>query len=166
MTKTLVKSCLLALLTSFATASMADTVQVAKPAMIKLSAVSGDVLVNNGARYVKVSANTTVKPGTKIVTNKNSSANLVYANGCVKSVKANSILTVGNVQECVAGKFTNEKIHVAAINVDTVERTQESETDYRRFALFTIAGAGAIWAIAEATDGDGGRKEISPSVSQ
>lgn len=131
------------------------------PASIKLAMVSGNVMVNNGKSFVKANPNAQIKPGTKIITNKNSSANLVYSNGCVKQVKPNSILTVGTQNECVAGMFKDEKIHVAAIteeniNDATIASEVEKVGESRYKAFFILAGVvGGAWVIYELTDGDG-----------
>lgn len=136
---------------------------------IKLAAVSGNVMVNNGKSFVKANPNAQIKPGTKIITNNNSTANLVYKNGCIKQVKPNTILTVGTQNECVAGMFKDEKIHVAAITEDNIGTATESDTqildDRRRLAYFVIAGVGAAWVIYELTDGDGGSNRRVVSIS-
>jgi len=141
------------------------------PASIKLAMVTGNVMVNNGKSFVKAAPNAQLKPGTKIITNNNSSANLVYKNGCVKQIKPNTILTVGTQNECVAGKFTDEKIHVAAITDDNInDATISSEVERvgenRYKAFFVLAGiAGGAWVIYELTDGDGGSNRRVVSIS-
>ncbi len=140
------------------------------PASIKLAMVTGNVMVNNGKSFVKAAPNAQLKPGTKIITNNNSSANLVYKNGCVKQIKPNTILTVGTQNECVAGKFTDEKIHVAAITDENISDATETQTESlgagRYRAFFVLAGiAGGAWVIYELTDGDGGSNRRVVSIS-
>ncbi|MEK9825854.1 MAG: hypothetical protein VW395_06180 [Methylotenera sp.] len=166
MIKTALKLGALSVLGLVSVSALAETA----PAPIKLAMVTGNVMVNNGKSFVKAGPNAQLKPGTKIITNNNSSANLVYKNGCVKQVKPNTILTVGTQNECVAGKFTDEKIHVAAITDDNIgdavesEKTLLSNGTYR--ALFTIAAIGvSAWVIYELTDGDGGSNRRIVSVS-
>ena len=86
----------------------------AEPAVtVKLSQVTGNVMVNDGARFVKAASGQQIKPGSKVIASKDSTVELIYQNGCVKQVKANSMLTVGTQAECVA-KISDERIYVAA----------------------------------------------------
>lgn len=155
MIKTALKISALSVLALISASAFAETA----PSSVKLATVTGNVLVNNGKSFVKAGQNSELKPGTKIITNNNSSANLVYKNGCVKQVKPNTILTVGTEKECVAGKFTDEKIHVAAVGDVDLSNAQEvsSETIGTRQKVLYALGAGAfIWVIYELTDGNGG----------
>lgn len=166
MIKAAIKLGALSILGLLSVSAVAETA----PASIKLAMVTGNVMVNNGKSFVKAAPNAQLKPGTKIITNNNSSANLVYKNGCVKQIKPNTILTVGTQNECVAGKFTDEKIHVAAITDENIGRATESQTEdlgnNRRRAFFTLAGiAGGAWVIYELTDGDGGNNRNIISIS-
>ena len=161
MTRIALKLGTLSLFGLLSAAAVAETA----PAPIKLSVVNGNVMVNNGKSFVKASPNAQVKPGTKIITNKNATANLVYKNGCVKQIKPNTILTVGTQNECVAGKFTDEKIHVAAITTDNISDAVEDESKRKSLGgqqylgYFVLGGVGA-WVIYELTDGDGGGRRV------
>jgi hypothetical protein len=84
------------------------------PVTVKLSQVTGNVMVNDGTRFVKASSGIQIKPGTKVIASKDSTLDLIYQNGCVKQVKANTMLTVGTQAECVA-KISDERIYVAAV---------------------------------------------------
>lgn len=92
--------------------SMAVSAEQA-PVTVKLSQVTGNVMVNDGTRFVKASSGIQIKPGTKVITSKDSTLDLIYQNGCVKQVKANTMLTVGTQTECVA-KISDERTYVAA----------------------------------------------------
>lgn len=86
----------------------------AEPAVtVKLSQVTGNVMVNDGTRFVKATSGLQIKPGSKVIASKDSTLELIYQNGCVKQVKANTMLTVGTQVECVA-KISDERIYVAA----------------------------------------------------
>ncbi len=84
------------------------------PVAVKLSQVTGNVMVNDGTRFVKAASGVQVKPGTKVIAASDATLDLVYQNGCVKQVKANTMLTVGTQAECVA-KISDERIYVAAL---------------------------------------------------
>lgn len=81
---------------------------------VKLTQVQGDVMVNNGSRFVKAVSGTELKPGAKIVTAKSSNVSLVYQNGCVKQLKQNTMHTVGTAEQCAAN-IGKERTYVAAL---------------------------------------------------
>ena len=83
------------------------------PAIVKLSQVTGNVMLNNGTKFVKAVSGAQVAPGTKVIASNNATVDLVYQNGCVKQVKANTMLTVSTQAECVA-KISDERTYVAA----------------------------------------------------
>lgn len=84
----------------------------------KLAQVEGRVMVNTGTNYVMAASGTLLQPGTKVATTKGASVAIVYNDGCVKQVKENSILTVGQATECAA-KRINERVYVAEAIGDT-----------------------------------------------
>jgi len=85
---------------------------VAEP--VKLAQVQGDVMVNNGSRFVKAVSGLELKPGAKIVTAKSSNVSLIYQNGCVKELKQNTMHTVGTPEQCAANAG-KERTYVAAL---------------------------------------------------
>jgi len=89
------------------------------PVAVKLSQVTGNVMVNDGTRFVKAASGVQVKPGTKVIAASDATLDLVYQNGCVKQVKANTMMTVGTQAECVA-KISDERIYVAAVGTNGV----------------------------------------------
>lgn len=91
----------------------------------KLTQVQGDVMVNNGARFVKAVSGTELKPGAKIVTAKSSTISLSYQNGCVKQIKQNTMHTVGTPEQCAAdaGK---ERIYVAALGDPPIPKLKQT----------------------------------------
>lgn len=110
MTKRTVSVLTVSILAAF---SMAVSAEQA-PATVKLSQVTGNVMVNDGTRFVKAASGVQIKPGTKVIASKDSTLDLIYQNGCVKQVKANTMLTVGTQADCVA-KISDERIYVAAV---------------------------------------------------
>ncbi|MCX5480094.1 hypothetical protein OSH08_13830 [Kaistia geumhonensis] len=65
-----------------------------------LSDVSGPVLVDSGKGFQKVSTATEVLPGSRVMVSKGGKAMLAYADGCEKSLAANSITTVVDSGAC------------------------------------------------------------------
>lgn len=110
MTKRTVSVLTVSILAAF---SMAVSAEQA-PATVKLSQVTGNVMVNDGTRFVKAASGVQIKPGTKVIASKDSTLDIIYQNGCVKQVKANTMLTVGTQADCVA-KISDERIYVAAV---------------------------------------------------
>lgn len=102
------------LLGSFASVAFAE----APAPVAKLAQVEGRVMVNAGTNYVMAASGTQLQPGTKVATAKGASVAIVYNDGCVKQLKENSILTVGQATECTA-KRINERVYVAEAIGDT-----------------------------------------------
>jgi hypothetical protein len=78
----------------------------------KLYQIEGQVLVNTGTAYVAAQPGMEIKPGTKILTRKDSSVNVSYNDGCIKRLNENSMLTVNSATECTAG-LAFERVYVA-----------------------------------------------------
>lgn len=133
---------------------------------VKLSQVQGDVMVNNGNRFVKAAAGSELKPGAKIVTAKESSVTVVYQNGCVKKLQPNSMLTVGTAAECLANN-ANERVYVATAVGDTLNDANADTSKKKGAGWFDnngkwIAGGLVIGTgIAVSTRGHGGGNNSS-----
>ena len=132
MTKRTVSVLTFSILAAFSMAVSAEQV----PATVKLSQVTGNVMVNDGTRFVKASSGIQIKPGTKVIASKDSTLDLIYQNGCVKQVKANTMLTVGTQAECVA-KISDERIYVAAVG-------NQNNLGLRRLLANPIVIAGVV----------------------
>ena len=132
MTKRTVSVLTFSILAAF---SMAVSAEQA-PATVKLSQVTGSVMVNDGTRFVKASSGIQIKPGTKVIASKDSTLDLIYQNGCVKQVKANTMLTVGTQAECVA-KISDERIYVAAVG-------NQNNLGLRQFLANPLVIAGVV----------------------
>ncbi|MCX5480760.1 hypothetical protein OSH08_17305 [Kaistia geumhonensis] len=65
-----------------------------------LSDVSGSVLVDSGQGFKKVSATSDVPVGSRVMVTRGGKAMLAYADGCEKSLAANSITTVVDSGAC------------------------------------------------------------------
>jgi hypothetical protein len=112
-------------------------------APVKLTQVQGDVMVNNGSRFVKAVSGLELKPGAKIVTAKSSNVSLVYENGCVKQLKQNTMHTVGTAEQCAAN-IGKERTYVAALGDSGVVPTGIVRID--PFIIGFVGGLGAVVA--------------------
>jgi len=65
-----------------------------------LSDVSGSVLVDSGKGFTKVSAASDVPVGSRVMVTRGGKAVLAYADGCKKTLAANSITTVVKSDAC------------------------------------------------------------------
>ena len=70
-------------------------------AMAQLSAVKGSVMVNQGGKMVPATAGA-LRAGDRVVA-ANGSARLAYADGCVVSLSANGMATIGAASPCATG---------------------------------------------------------------
>ena len=68
----------------------------------QLSAVKGSVMVNQNGSYSKAGANAALKAGSKVVASASSSAQVSYADGCVVTVAANAMATIGEKSPCAS----------------------------------------------------------------
>jgi hypothetical protein len=141
------------------TGSFSATVYAEDVPMVRLLQVQGNVMVNDGVKYQKVTSGMQVKLGTKIVTAKDATVDLVYPNGCIKTVKSNTLIAVGSNDECAAALFKNEKTYVTVAAGDkTLPDTQKKgfwqQLTPGKWAFIGLGGAAIAYGISEATDGD------------
>ncbi len=90
--------------------SVAMVAFVSAASAATLSDVSGSVLVDSGKGFQKVSAASDVSVGSRVMVTRGGKAVLAYADGCKKTLSANSITTVVKADACtqtaqVAGQF-------------------------------------------------------------
>lgn len=134
----------------------------------RLLQVQGKVLINDGARYTPAKSGAEVKTGTKIITAKGATANLVYKNGCVKEVKTNTMLVVGTPAEC-ASMISNERIHVAAaageVTLETANRSNAAWLFRDGRWVLVALGTGAVVAVAATNGGDGSNPPPLPPAT-
>ena len=70
-------------------------------AMAQLSAVKGSVMVNQGGKMVPATVGA-LRAGDRVVA-ADGSARLAYADGCVTTVSANGMATIGAASPCASG---------------------------------------------------------------
>lgn len=132
-------------------------VAAAVVAPVKLAQVQGDVMVNNGSRFVKAVSGTELKPGTKIVTAKSSNVSLVYQNGCVKQVKQNTMHTVGTAEQCAAN-IGKERTYVAALG-DTTNVIPANNVIINPVIIGFVGALGTV--VATQSNNDNNNNNIS-----
>jgi hypothetical protein len=76
-------------------AAQADTASVAT-----LTQVGGKVMVNKGKGFVAAKSGMALAENDRLITLDASSASVVFADGCVNNVKANSVLAVSKAAGC------------------------------------------------------------------
>jgi len=69
---------------------------------VRLSAVSGSVMVNQNGRFAPAARGAALRAGDRIVAT-DGAANLTYADGCNVTVSARSMATVAAVSPCAGG---------------------------------------------------------------
>ena len=125
---------------------------------VRLLQVQGNVMVNDGAKFQKATSGMQLKPGSKVVTAKDATVNMVYQNGCVKTVKSNTLITVGSSDECTTAMFKNEKTYVAAAAGDTtLQNTQEKgfwqQLTPGKWVFIGLGGAALAYGISGSSGG-------------
>ncbi|HET9160210.1 MAG TPA: hypothetical protein VFN88_06330 [Caulobacteraceae bacterium] len=115
-----------------------------------VSSVQGSVAINQGGVYAPVNASTVLNAGDRIVSMDGSAAQIKYADGCVVSVKASSMATVGATSPCAASGLinTSQPMDFGGFN-----------GFWGAFAIFAV-GAILIGAYASSKDDD--HNPISP----
>jgi len=114
--------------------------------------LKGDILVNQGAKYVPAKNNMRIRNGDRILAMRNSSAKVTYDHGCINSVES---FTVYDVDGCSACPLPLEE------NVRFAEQTfipKKLLTD----PLFISSVAGLVIVIDRSIDDSGGSTAISP----
>lgn len=100
--KMLLKGGVMAVCALTAFGAMAEqTVQPDTP-IASISQPKGTVLINQGREYVGARAGQKLRAGDRIMTMDKSQVSVVYKNGCVDQLEANTRLTLRSEDECVA----------------------------------------------------------------
>ncbi len=157
---------------SSATTPTAGSAGTGKPASVRITQMRGRVMINQDGSYQVARNNQTIPPGAKIITGEDGMITMIYADGCVRDLRANSMFTVPTISEC-AGAAPVERIYVAAPANGTPTSTTQTTTTQTTTTLRTppksgtslwtyVAGAAGAGLAGTALSGDGdGRKNIS-----
>jgi hypothetical protein len=70
--------------------------------MAQLSAVKGSVMVSQGGKMVNASGVSSLRAGDRVVA-KDGAAQVSYADGCIVSLQANGMATIGAASPCASG---------------------------------------------------------------
>jgi hypothetical protein len=71
--------------------------------------VSGQVLVNAGTGYQRVTGPTEVGPGGSVVVNPGGGATVVYPDGCTVNVEPGAVVTIGEQSPCATAQQQQEQ---------------------------------------------------------
>lgn len=93
-------------------AAAPQVASAAMPAQVKLAQLNGNVLVNTGTAYRQAVPEQVLNTGAKIITTQGASVSVRYADGCVKALPQNTMLTIGAQSECISNSF-KERVYVA-----------------------------------------------------
>lgn len=120
--------------TAFAAAHAQDT-----PVTVQVN--SGSVMASTGGEFVTTASGTQLAPGSRIMLAENSSASLVYANGCTQAISAAGVHAVAAVCQATGSQ--------AAIGTGTAAGIDWASTG------ILFAGAAAVAAgLSQMSDGD------------
>jgi hypothetical protein len=86
-----------------ATASLAAAPEPAKPAT--LEPIQGDLWVNHGKGFEKVTSKIEAKIGDSVMVNPGGIAKVTYADGCQANVKPGAVMTIKQLSPCASGSL-------------------------------------------------------------
>jgi hypothetical protein len=153
------------------------SLEVQAAPVARLMQIEGSVLVNTGKDYLKAQTGMELSTGDRVLTLKDSSASMVYADHCTVQVSANSLFTLGKQDQCNQAAFERRGagVIVPAEETGAVISATEAEVAVPAAAAgagiigdmsaATIAGAAAAAVAAAASSGGsngGGQSVISP----
>ena len=125
----------------------------ADDSVAKLSQFKGKVWVNTGKTSVPAQAGMPLIKGYQVLVLADSSARLVYNNGCVLNLEANSSLTLENQEQCKAALLIQSSGGQAAAGL----------SEWTPALIAGAAAAGIIIAGVVSNSGGGGsNNQISP----
>jgi len=104
---------------------------------VKVAAVKGDVTVMGSKGAIAARAGTALNAGDRIVA-RAGQADLRYGDGCLVTVKANAMVTIGSQSPCAGGRGV-----VSAQSADAAQWFRVNSLD----ASTILAGAGAVALI-------------------
>ena len=135
----------------------------ADDAVAKLSPFKGKVWVNTGKTSVPAQAGMPLSKGYRILVLSDSSARLVYNNGCMLNLEANSSLTVENQEQCKAALLIQSSGAQAA-EVGGASATAAGLSEWTPALIAGAAVTGLIIAgvVSNSGGGGGGNAQISP----
>ncbi|KFN45089.1 hypothetical protein [Arenimonas oryziterrae] len=115
------------------------------------SSVNGSVMVNQGDKFLPLSAGQPLSPGDRIMVADKSSAIVTYNDGCPLSISAETMVTLPSTSTCAGGIAQTQRI--APTNTGAVGTPYPPETDWTAFWI-VVGPVIAIdaWAIHEGDD--------------
>jgi hypothetical protein len=120
-------------------AAQAETASVAT-----LTQVGGKVMVNKGKGFVAAKSGMALAENDRLITLDASSASVVFADGCVNNVKANSVLSVSKAAGCKAPALAVN----SSMPLRYAQGTSITTTDAGKLGTVeTIGGISGKWLL-------------------
>lgn len=83
---------------------IAGTASAEEPLIVaSIGDLDGRVMIHDGQKYSNAKPGMPLKAGQRVVTLKDSRANINFAKGCVKNLEENAVLTLSGVDLCAGG---------------------------------------------------------------
>ncbi len=130
-----------------------------KPGTVRIGEVRGRVVISFGTSYQAARPNQVIPTGVKVITGEDSGITIIYTDGCVRNLQANSMLTVPLQSGC-AVPVAPQRQYVETPSGVSPAGAAASSSSFFSTASMTLLGA-AI-AGAALSGGGGSRENISP----
>ncbi len=138
----------------------ANAAPAVKPGTVRIGEVRGRVVISFGTSYQAARANQVIPAGVKVITGEDSGLTLIYSDGCVRNLQANSMLTVPSLSGCAVPAAPQRQY------VDTpsgvAPAASSSSSSFFSLTTTTMTLLGAVAAGAALSGGGGSRENISP----
>jgi len=108
----------------------------------KLSSMDGPILVNQGTGFSPVTEATVLRVGDRLLSLRGAHAHLIYANGCMVSLKANAMITVADMSHGAPCKLAASQV------VDTDFTGDQAQAGVAGVGASGAASAGGLSTLA------------------
>lgn len=129
--------------------------------VVKLTQIKGRVIVNTGNSIQAAKSNALVPAGTKIITGNDGFVTLIYKDGCVKELKANSMLTVGDATDCIAGAPKERVYQAEAVGATNSPKIPPSTSIPEVGGEYILGALGLAGGLVYLATRDNGNRNIS-----
>lgn len=123
--------------------------------------IEGNVLINRGNGYERVSGTSQAKVGDSVMVSPNGVAQIIYADGCAVTVRPGSVRVVETRSSCkTAAAFAGTRMGAGLGDGDWSTQVQPAHQGLHDWAIFTLPVAIAIGGLVFLFDDDD--KPVSP----
>ena len=127
-----------------------------------LSSMEGQVMVNQGSAYVEAAESMLLYPGDRLMVMQGGSAQVQFANGCVQTLGANEIATVGTADSCSTLQAAGTHNQVGSSGSSGGGSGSSGRTPADWVGIAGIAGMGG-YIVYKATDDNDNDREPPPA---